>query len=463
VLRAELPRIIRGLQEQSIANLTMTSDLHHIVIVGGGAGGLELATKLGNKLGKKKKAAVTLIDISPTHLWKPLLHEVAAGTLNSNVDELNYLSHARAHHFRFRLGTVVGLCRADRELHLASIKDEQGGEMVPQRTIRYDTLVFAVGSTTNDFDIPGVREHCLFLDTREQADRFHRRLLNRYFRVSSHRDPSSEHGFKIAIAGAGATGVELAAELRSALKIMSTHGLERPPTDEEICFTIIEAADRVLPMLPPKISKDVEAVLKAINVEVLLNERITRADAGGFHTQSGKYIAAEMKVWAAGIRAPEFLARLDGLETNKINQLKVKPTLQTTQDDNIFAFGDCASCPQKGTDEPVPPRAQSAHQQTSLLVKSMQRRLAGKPLPEYVYRDYGSLVNLSRFQTVGTLMGNLMGRQSGSVMIEGFLARLAYLMLYKMHLWALHGPGWVVLSTIGNWLTRAGRPQLKLH
>jgi NADH dehydrogenase len=441
----------------------MTSNLHHIVIVGGGAGGLELATKLGDKLGRRKQAAITLIDISPTHLWKPLLHEVAAGTLNSNVDELNYLSHARAHHFRFRLGTVEGLKRATRELRMAAIRDDQDNEMVPQRTIKYDTLIFAVGSTTSDFGIPGVREHCLFLDTREQADRFHRALLNRYFRVSSSPDPSSEHRIHIAIAGGGATGVELAAELRRALKIMSTHGLERPPTDEEIRFTLIEAADRVLPALPPRISKDVAATLDRIGVQVLVNERITKADAGGFHMQSGKYVEAEMKVWAAGVRAHEFLAHLDDLETNEINQLKVRRTLQTTRDDAIFAFGDCASVPQQGMEEPVPPRAQAAHQQAVMLVKSMQRRLAGKPLPEYVYRDYGSLINLSRFDTVGTLMGKFWGRQAGNVMIEGWLARMAYLSLYKSHLRALHGLGWVVLSTIGNWLTRTGRPELKLH
>ncbi|MGH8501913.1 MAG: NAD(P)/FAD-dependent oxidoreductase [Gammaproteobacteria bacterium] len=441
----------------------MTSDPHHIVIVGGGAGGLQLATKLGDKLGKRGRAAITLIDIAPAHLWKPLLHEVAAGTLNSSEDELNYLSHARNHHFRFRLGTVNGLNRARRELYLAPILDEHGKEIVPQRLLKYDTLVFAVGSITNDFGIPGVREHCMFLDTPEQADRFHRKLLIRYFRLTSRLEASVEDHINIAIAGAGATGVELAAELRRALTIMGTHGLERPPADDEIKFTLIEAADRVLPALPPKISVNVVELLNKIGIEVLLNERIVRADETGFHMDSGKYVRARTKVWAAGIRAPQFLANLDGLEVNNINQLKVRPSLQTTRDDAIFAFGDCASCPRPGTEETVPPRAQAAHQQASLLVESIKRRLAGKPLPEYVYKDYGSLVTLSRFETVGTLMGNLMGKQAGNVMIEGWLARMAYLMLYKMHLWALHGPGWVVLSTIGHWLIRAGKPQLKLH
>src|SRR5919106_4585249 len=122
-----MPRIIRGFELQ--ARVNMTSDPHHIVIVGGGAGGLQLATKLGNKLGKRGRAAITLIDIAPAHLWKPLLHEVAAGTLNSSEDELNYLSHARTHHFRFRLGTVNGLNRARRDLYLAPILDEHGKEI----------------------------------------------------------------------------------------------------------------------------------------------------------------------------------------------------------------------------------------------------------------------------------------------------------------------------------------------
>lgn len=441
----------------------MTSDLHHIVIVGGGAGGLELATRLGDKLGKRKKAVVTLVDATATHLWKPLLHEVAAGTLNSNVDELNYLSHARIHHFGFRLGAVDGLDRARREIRVAATVDENGDEIIPARTLHYDTLVFSVGSITNDFGVPGVREHCLFLDTREQADRFHQRQLKRYFHAASHRDAAREGQFNIAIVGAGATGVELAAELRTALRIMAAHGMDRPLSSRDVRFTLIEAADRVLPALPAKISANVEALLQSIDVEVLPNERIVEADAGGFRTASGHYVAAETKVWAAGIRAPDVLANLGGLETNGINQLIVRPTLQTTHDDNIFAFGDCACVPQKNRKGAVPPRAQSAHQQASMLVRSVQRRLRDKPLPEYVYKDYGSLINLSRFGTVGNLMGNLMGRHAGSLMIEGWLARMAYLMLYKMHQKALHGSAWVMLSTLANLLTRAGKPQLKLH
>ena len=165
-------------------------------------------------------------------------------------------------------------------------------------------------------------------------------------------------------------------------------------------------------------------------------------------------------VWAAGIKAPNFLSELDGLEVNRINQLLVTRTLQTTLDENIFAFGDCAACPWPGHNETVPPRAQAAHQQASMLVNSVKRRIAGKPLPEYTYRDYGSLVNLGRYTTVGNLMGAVTG---GSLFIEGLIARFMYQSLYKMHLMTLHGFFVVFLQTLGRIITRRTESQVKLH
>ncbi|MFB3090368.1 MAG: FAD-dependent oxidoreductase, partial [Gammaproteobacteria bacterium] len=156
-------------------------NLHHIIVVGGGAGGLELATKLGNKLGKKRKAAITLIDCTLTHLWKPLLHEVAAGSLNSCEDELDYLGQSHWHHFQFRLGRMDRLDRKRQEVSLAPTLDDEGNEYIPRRTFHYDTLVIAVGSTTNDFGIPGVLEHCMFLDARKQADQFHQYLFRSFY------------------------------------------------------------------------------------------------------------------------------------------------------------------------------------------------------------------------------------------------------------------------------------------
>jgi len=437
--------------------------LHHVIIVGGGAGGLELATQLGNRLGKTKKALITLVDCSLTHVWKPLLHEIAAGSLNSYEDELSYMAQARWHRFSFRLGRMDQLDREKREIGLAPTLDEEGSEYIPRRIFRYDTLVIAVGSITDDFGLPGVKEHCVFLDTRNQADRFHQLLLRNYFAAHTRHAPLREGQLHIAIAGAGATGVELSAELHEASRQLVEYGLDRITPEKDVKITIIEAADQILPALPARVAGQAAKALGKLGIRILTGQRITEATAEGFYTHRGDFIPAEMKVWAAGIRAPDFLKGLDGLETNRINQLVVRRTLQTTRDENIFAFGDCASCPLHGDDGTVPPRAQAAHQQAAMLVHSLRRRIENRSLPEYRYVDYGSLIHMSRYSTVGSLMGNLAGKLSADIMIEGVLARLVYLSLYKMHQYALHGFCRVALSTLANILTRRARPRMKLH
>ncbi|WP_462401398.1 NAD(P)/FAD-dependent oxidoreductase [Pseudomonas sp. Marseille-QA0332] len=429
---------------------------HRIVIVGGGAGGLELATRLGKSLGKRKRANITLVDANLTHIWKPLLHEVAAGSLNSSEDELNYVAQAKWNHFNFQLGRMSGLDRESRQIQLAATLDEEGRELLPARTLGYDTLVIAVGSNTNDFGTLGAAQHCLFLDTRKQAERFHQQLLNHYLRA--HAGDAASEKISVAIVGAGATGVELAAELHHAAHELAAYGLDRiQPKDMHI--TVIEAGPRVLPALPERISVPVHKTLEKLGITVMTNAAVSEVTADGLKTASGEVIQASLKVWAAGIRAPAFLKDIDGLETNRINQLLVRPTLQTTRDDDIFAFGDCAACPQPDSERNVPPRAQAAHQQASMLAKSLKARLEGKPLPTYEYRDYGSLVSLSRFSAVGNLMGNL----TGSVMLEGWLARMFYVSLYRMHQMALYGTFRTLMLMLGSRIGRGTEPRLKLH
>lgn len=322
---------------------------HRIVIVGGGAGGLELATRLGRTLGKRGKAQVTLVDANLTHIWKPLLHEVAAGSLNSSEDELNYVAQAKWNHFEFQLGRMQGLDRASKRVRLAALVDENGVELVPERDIAYDTLVIAVGSTTNDFGTEGAAEHCIFLDTRAQAERFHRQLLGQYLRAHTGHD-ANNNAVSIAIIGAGATGVELAAELHHAAQMLAAYGLDRI-RPEDLHISLVEAGPRVPPALPERISQPVHQTLSKLGVRVMTGSAVSKVDADGLWTGDGEFVPATLKVWAAGIRAPAFLKELDGLESNRINQLVVRPTLQTTRDDDIFAFGDCAACPSRGSRE----------------------------------------------------------------------------------------------------------------
>lgn len=437
--------------------------LHHVVIVGGGAGGLELATKLGDSLGRQGKALITLIDKSKTHVWKPLLHEIAAGSMNPEKHELVYLAQAHWHHFKFRLGSMDSLDRAKREISISPNYDEDGVEVIPRRTFQYDTLIIAVGSTTNDFGVKGAREHSIALDTQDQAEKFHRRLHNALLRAQTQTEAVQAGQLEVVIVGAGATGVELSAELHNTTRELAAYGLDKINPDRDVQISLIEASERVLPALPPKLSYSVDLELRKLRVHLYTGERVTEVTNKGVQTHSGRFIPSALVVWAAGIKAPDFLREIDGLETNRINQLLVKRNLQTTLDDNIFAFGDCAACPWPGHgDENVPPRAQAAHQQASMLVKTVKYRVAGrkKDLPEFTYRDYGSLVNLGSYTTVGNLMGALSG---GSLFIEGLIARTMYQSLYKLHLMALHGFWSMALQTLARMITRRTEAQVKLH
>lgn len=457
-------RIVAGelspaqLLPSTIGSTVAARSLHHIVIVGGGAGGLVLATTLGRKLGRRGKAQITLIDVNLTHIWKPLLHEIAVGTLDSHKDDVIYLGHAKHHGFRFQQGRLDGLNRAHRLIHLAPVLDSAGRQVIQRRTMQYDTLVIAIGGICNDFGTPGVKEHCMFLDNHTQADLVQRRLLNACLRAQLQDGLLQEGQLSIAIVGAGATGVELAAELHKATRRLVHYGLDRIDPDRNVKISLIEAAQRVLPALPERLSIATARELDRLGVRIYTGEQVVEVAEAGIRTKSGLFIPAELKVWSAGVKAQEFLRDLDGLESNRLAQLVVDDTLKVTRDDNIFAMGDCCACHLSGMDRPLPPRAQVAYQEARTLAKSIARRMTGKAPLKLIYKDYGSLISLS-YSSVGNLMGNLLG----SVMIEGTIARLTYLSLYKKHQLAVHGFLWVALASLISLLRLRTEPRLKLH
>ena len=436
------------------------ADLHRIVIVGGGAGGLELATRLGETLGRKGLAHVTLVEKARSHFWKPHLHEIAAGSIDMHVHATDYLAQSHWHGFRYRVGEMVGLDRDKRLVHVAAVLDEEGVPVTPAYTRGYDTLVMAVGSTTNDFGTPGVAEHAIALDTPAEAERFHRRLVNACLRAHMQEEPLSPRQLQVVIIGAGATGVELAAELHKATRTLVSYNLERIDPERDIRINLIEAGPRILPALPERIAASAADLLGSLGVRLRTGARVTEVRPEGVQLASGELVPAELVVWAAGVKAPEFLHELAGLETNRLNQLVLLPTLQTTRDEAIFALGDCAAAPWLGHQGNVPPRAQAAHQQASHLVAQMKRRLRGQPLKPWRYRDFGSLVSLGEYSTVGNLMGSLVG---GNLWVEGVFARAMYLSLYKMHQVALHGWWKTALGSASRLLTRSTEPRVKLH
>ena len=425
-----------------------------IVIVGGGAGGLELASGLGHKLGKKRKAEIILIDRNRTHIWKPLLHEVATGSIDASLDGVVYSAHAAKHHFIFQLGTFANLDKLTKTIVLSPLLDDRNQEILPQRTLQYDTLVLAIGSVSNDFNTPGAQQHCFFLDSVSGAERFQHTLLDSFTRLQQADEHTS--ALNVAIIGAGATGVELSAELYHVTSLLKAYGLDKV-NKERLNIHLIEASERILPALPERIAIKAHSELSKIGVTVHLGQRVVAIDERAIHFEN-QALECDIKVWAAGVKAPDFLRELNVFELNRNNQILVNRYLQAKGDEHIYVIGDsCAFTQEDGT--LVPPRAQSAHQMASAVTRNIIREQRGQSLHEFVYKDHGSLVNLARFSAVGNLMGNL----NSDVFIEGKIARWMYMSLYRMHQQAVHGTLKMIALWLSEKLMRVVRPKMKLH
>jgi NADH dehydrogenase len=426
-----------------------------IVIAGGGAGGLELACKLGRKLGRSR---VMLIDPRLYHIWKPSLHEVAAGTLDIHQEGLSYQMLAHDNGFTFVYGELVGLTPSAGRLLVAPVFTAAGEDVLPERLIEFDSLVLAVGSTSNYFGVPGAKEHTISLNTPDDAERFRLKLLR--LLAIAEPEPGQGHGIDIVIIGGGATGVELAAELREASGVYADYGFRQLQPMRDVHITLLEGAPRILAPLPERVAEAALKLLAKRAIKVVTDCRVTAVDSDKVCDANGNVYHADLCVWAAGIRAPELLSTL-GLPTNKAGQVEVDAFLRVKGCNDIYALGDCAACID-GAGQPVPPRAQAAHQQADYLRATFLRQAAHRPPPQspYVYRDYGSLVSLGSSTTVGSLMGALKGV---NWFVEGFFARMMYLSLHLLHHKAVLGTMRTTLLALARFLIRRSRPLVKLH
>ena len=434
--------------------------MRKIVVVGGGAGGLELVTRLSRTLGKSQQAEVVLVDRSQTHVWKPLLHEVAAGVIDKNSDGVDYRMHAVRNGYSFQLGNMRCLDTTAKTLTLDPLLDSDGQQILPERTLSYDTLVLAIGSVSNDFGTPGVAENCYSLDTLAAAERFHKALLNQLLRINQASAQSSKTtpSLHVAIVGGGATGTELAAQLHHIAILARSYGMP-DMSPERLQVSIIEAGERILPALPEKIANSARGALAKLGIKVFEQTMVASADARGFVTKTGERVDADLMVWSAGVKAPDFITELGIFETNRANQILVNEYLQATVDEQVFVIGDCCGF-QQADGSWVPPRAQSAHQMADTAALNIINQQKNKSLKPYQYKDYGSLVHLSKYSTVGSLMGAL---TNSSMFIEGRLARLVYISLYNMHLFGVHGKLKGLLMLFTRKLSHIVGPKLKLH
>ena len=435
-----------------------------IAIVGGGAGGLELAIKLARLTRAGGRARVTLVDERATHLWKPRLHEVAAGLLVAAEEETSYAAQARRHGFDFLLGRVDGLEIDRRELVIAPtaypsddpVAQEAGDDLLPGRTLAYDVAVLALGSTVNDFGVPGVREHCYTLDTPSGAERLHRALLARAARVEA----GVQHAVRVVIVGAGTTGVELAAELRSAARRLSQYrSLLRP---DQLCVTLMERADRALPASPKGVSAYARNMLASHDIELRFGAKVVRVAADGVSVEGGATTPADLIVWASGVKAKQFERPLNGAVSGKDGRIEVDAKLRVRRAEGgvfeeLYAMGDCAAAPSGGGLTPA--TAQAAHQQAGLLARSLSRQTRGREALTFRYRYKGALVSLGGASAVG----DVPIPSGGGLRVSGLSAKLAYTGLYEAHIAELFGVWRTAALAISGALRRSAQPAIKLY
>ncbi|MFT3803788.1 MAG: NAD(P)/FAD-dependent oxidoreductase [Burkholderiaceae bacterium] len=404
---------------------------HRILIAGGGVAGVEIASSLARHWRHRRGApSVTLVDRDSAHVWKPMLHMIAAGTRDISQQQTPYLAQARDAGFAFQPGEICGLDRARRELRIAPMHADDGRLLIPERTLGYDTLIVAVGSQANDFRTPGAADHCFRIDSRLQAEAFNREIRLRILQCLA----QDEH-LSIGIVGGGATGVELAAELVQLTEFAIAYGAQ--DLASRISVTLIESGVRLLAAFPEDISEATRQRLQGLGVTVKTGTAVKAVDETGFVLGDGGRLQASLKIWAAGVKGPQFLSSFGGLAVSAANQLLVEPNLRTTSDERIYAAGDCASLTLPGHDRPLPPTAQVAHQQARHLIRHLPRAIEHREsMPAFVYRDFGALVSLGDYDAYGSL--GKFGFLKGAT-IHGRLAQLSHILLYRSHQARLHG------------------------
>jgi NADH dehydrogenase len=430
------------------------------VVIGGGAAGLELVSRLTRHISRRGSdpsfAPVVLVDRALDHVWKPRLHEIATAMQSPAAAASSFLGHASAHGYRFEIGELKQVDPVGYTVTLAPVIGPQGQDVLPERLIPYGRLVLALGSEENDFGIPGAREHCHFLNNTDQAMRIRDALLVGAFRVAR----GQQEEFSVVVIGGGATGVELCAEIYHAIDALRVHEPALDPS--RVRLTVIEAADRLLSANPPEVSTYASQALGTRHVEVILGDRAASIDERGVQLMSGRRIDAQLRIWTAGIRGPRVFEQISALPSTRAGRLQVDDQLRCVGLPDVYAIGDCAEWLDPATGRPAPYTAQVASAQARYLAAALQARIRGHKAASFHFESAGAIVSLGDRGAAGNLTTRF-GRRSHDQFVQGLSAQLVYAALYRQHELAIHGWRGAFTRLVGDWLNQAFQPDLKLH
>jgi NADH dehydrogenase len=387
---------------------------HRVVIVGGGFGGLYAARRL-----KRAPVQVVLVDRRNFHLFQPLLYQVATGWLSAaNIAAALRAVLSAQKNARVILGEAVGLDPERRQLFLSD------GEL------SYDTLVVATGSRHHYFGNPGWKRFAPGLKTVEDATEIRRRIFRAFEAAEREPDPEKRRRWlTFVIVGGGPTGVELAGALGEIARDTCEHDF-RNLRAAEVRILLIEGTDRILPPYSPALSAKAEEFLRRLGVAVLPNSMVTDVQPGAVVVKRGdisQRIESETIIWAAGVQASRFgrvVAEATGAQTDRSGRIVVNPDLTLPGHPEIFVIGDLAHYAHQ-TGKPLPGMAPVAMQQGSYVAKLIRRRLEGKSLGPFRYRDRGYMAIVGRAAAVARI---------GSVELSGLPAWILWLFVHLIYL-----------------------------
>jgi NADH dehydrogenase len=407
---------------------------HHVVIVGGGFGGLYAAKSL-----KRAPVRVTLLDRRNFHLFQPLLYQVATGGLSpANIAAPLRAVLKRQRDTRVLLAEAIDIDLAQRQVRLSD------GE------IGYDTLIVATGARHHYFGHPEWESAAPGLKTIEDATEIRRRVLLAYEMAEREADPALRRALlTFVVVGAGPTGVELAGTLAE----LARHTLRQDfrdidPSTAQII--LLEAADRVLPPYPPRLSAKASQALVRLGVTVRTHAVVTDVQAEAVTVRIGdatEIVPCRTVLWAAGVQASPLgaiLARATGAALDRAGRITVQLDLSLPGHPEIFVIGDLANFPHQGG-KPLPGVAPVAMQQGQYVARLIEARLRGQTLPPFRYRDYGNMATIGRNAAVADF---------GWLRLSGYLAWLAWLFIHVLKLIEFENRILVLFQWAWNYLTR---------